>query len=99
MAEDESKKESADKSVKYAYLDLLATTLTEHEKNLDKLIERLERISENLAELSQTGELEEPARSEVGVSKPEQLETLTYMKIKLNRPADELKKIVESLKE
>lgn len=99
MAGDESEKELGDKGVKYAYLDLLATTLTEHEKTLDRLIERLEKISENLAELSRTGELEEPARSEVSASKPEQLETLTYMKIKLNRPADELKKIVESLKE
>ncbi len=99
MTEDESERELGDKGVKYAYLDLLATTLTEHEKTLDKLIERLERISENLAELSQIGELQEPVKPEASTGKSEQLETLTYMKIKLNRPVDELKRIVESLKE
>jgi len=34
-----------------SFLDLLITTLQEHEKNLDSLIERLERIVQELTDL------------------------------------------------
>ncbi len=40
-----------DEGSRYAYLDLLATALTAHEKNLSLLIERLDRIVENLSKI------------------------------------------------
>lgn len=97
MADDEAN----DKRAQYAYLDLLATTLTEHEKSLDKLIDRLEKISRNLARLGQPPELimEEQAKPEAGIVKTGEPETLTYIRMKLSRPANELKAILESLKE
>ena len=96
MTEDES---ARSKRAQYAYLDLLATTLTEHEKTLDKLIAKLEEISKNLAKLSKVAELKEEVEPEVTVKKMENLETLTYLKIKLSRPINELKEILKSLKD
>jgi hypothetical protein len=37
---------------KYAYLDLLATALTDHEKNLNILIERIEKVTDKLSRLN-----------------------------------------------
>jgi len=88
-----------DKRAQYAYLDLLATTLTEHEKTLGKLIERLERLSKNLAKVEQPLELGEEAKSETTIVKKEVPETLTYIKMKLNRSTEELKEILKALKE
>ena len=99
MTEDESGRDVVDKRAQYAYLDLLATTLTEHEKTLDRLIERLEKISKNLAQLGQITEVEEEAEPEVATVKAEGLETLTYIKMRLNRPVNEFKEILKSLKE
>ena len=83
---------------RYAYLDLLAGTLTEHEKNLDRLISKLEEISASLSELRKR---EKPVKLVQGeTSAPaEAPETLVYMKLKIDRPAEELKKILDSLKE
>jgi len=36
-----------------SYIDLLILTLTQHEKNLSLIIEKLERISDKLEEISQ----------------------------------------------
>lgn len=91
--------EERDKRAQFAYLDLLATTLTEHEKTLGKLIDRLEKLSKNLARAGQPPELEEKVESEVSIVRTEVPETLTYMKIKLNRSTQELKEILEALKE
>ena len=85
-----------ERSAQYAYLDLLATTLTDHEKNLDKLIERLEEISGNLSRIVELREQGEVQRATV---KKEVPETLIYMKLRINRPAEELKTILDSLKE
>lgn len=38
---------------RYAYLDLLATALTDHEKNLDNLIKRLTKVSEKLSSIAE----------------------------------------------
>ena len=83
-------------SAQYAYLDLLATTLTEHEKSLDKLIGKLEEISVNL---SRTVERREKGEDHRVVPKKEAPETLIYMKLRIDRPAEELKTILDSLKE
>jgi hypothetical protein len=48
----------------YAYLDLLVTALTEHEKNLNELIERLDRVTEKLLKLI-TAESTEPTEPSV----------------------------------
>jgi len=74
----------------------LATTLTDHEKNLDKLIERLEEISESLSRMV---ELREQGKGQRAAVKKEVPETLIYMKLRINRPAEELKTILDSLKE
>lgn len=83
---------------RYAYLDLLAGTLTEHEKNLDRLIARLEEISEHLSRLGRKGKAVKPAEAERAVSE-RAAETLVYMKLKIDRPVEELKAIIDSLKE
>ena len=49
---------------RYAYLDLLATALTDHEKNLDKLVKRLEEVSEKLSSFVELESKEEYAAKE-----------------------------------
>lgn len=83
---------------RYAYLDLLAGTLTEHEKNLDRLIARLEEISEHLSRLGRKDKAVKPAEAGRAVSE-ESPQTLIYMKLKIDRPVEELKTIIDSLKE
>ena len=88
-------RDADERSAQFAYLDLLATTLTEHEKSLDSLIERLEEISERLS-----GMLEERGQNDaqrVAVEKGA-AETLVYMKLRINRPVEELTVILDSLK-
>jgi hypothetical protein len=87
------------KSPRFAYLDLLATTLTEHEKSLDKIIKRLENLSRSLSEMSATIESREPAIVERASRGEETQDALIYMKLKTNRPVEELKSILDSLKE
>jgi len=93
----------------FAYLDLLASALTEHEKNLDALIERLEAaIDRFITELERdegegskrTGGSSKVGKRLRGKSKEEEpSETITYIKLKLNRSPEELKMILDSLKE
>jgi len=83
-----------------SYMDLLVTTLMEHEKNMDRLLEKLERIAKNLAlVLEQTslkaGKL--TAKEERPQEKPDS-DNLTYIKININRPVHEVLEILESLK-
>ena len=59
----------------YAYLDLLVTALTEHEKNLNELIERLDRVTEKLLKLI-TAESTEPSVEKETSSDEENEETL-----------------------
>lgn len=79
-----------DKTIEY--LDLLTATLTQHEKTLDTLIEKLEKASRNLMTINQqTGE--------APVISKEAPEVFTYTKIEIpyNRPVEELTKILEAL--
>jgi hypothetical protein len=73
----------------------LATTLTEHEKSLDSLIERLEEISERLSRMLEEREPSDVQR--VAVEKGG-AETLVYIKLRINRPVEELRVILDSLK-
>jgi len=94
---------SSEERGRASYLDLLINTLMEHEKNLDKLIDRLEKIYKNLQEIREKGEEEKakkrPAPKEEAKPEPEELPTLIYMKIKPGRSIEDIKKIIESLKE
>jgi uncharacterized coiled-coil protein SlyX len=94
---------SSEERGRASYLDLLINTLMEHEKNLDKLIERLEKIYEDLQEIREKGEEakapERPAPKEEAKLEPEEQPTVIYMKLKLGRNIEGIKKIIESLKE
>jgi hypothetical protein len=78
-----------DKTIEY--LDLLTATLTQHEKTLDTLIEKLEKASKNLTISQRTGD--------APVISKEAPEVFTYTKIEIpyNRPVEELTKILEAL--
>lgn len=85
----------------------MATTLTEHEKSLDELIRRLEDLSRtlstnmptNLSRISAEIQPREPAVVKRVSEKKEIQETLVYIKLKIDRPTEELKSILDSLKE
>jgi hypothetical protein len=84
-----------------SYLDLLVATLMEHEKDLDRLVGRLEETSEKLSAMrkkADSGPAGRPVGKEKGGSDASDSETLVYMKIKLDRPIDEVVRIIESLK-
>jgi len=87
------------KTSQFAYLDLLATTLTEHEKNLDRLIKRLENISKNLSRIRNKTKIKKTTDVKKAPRKEEAFETIIYMKLKISRPTEELKLILDSLKE
>ncbi len=73
-------------------MDLLATALTGHEKNLSNLISRLEDVSKKMSE---SGKDEKPEKA----SKREgHDETLIFIKLKISRPPEDLKMILDSLK-
>ena len=94
---------SSEERGRASYLDLLINTLMEHEKNLDKLIERLEKIYENLEEIiEKRGEAEirkEPALKEKEKQPSAEQGALIYMKLKLGQEIEDIIKIIESLKE
>ena len=84
-----------------SYLDLLIAVLSQHEKNMDKIIEKIEKLSQELTKATKSRKVSDEnqmATKEVETP-PERPETLIYMKIKLNRPLEEVLKILESLKE
>lgn len=80
-----------------AYLDLLASTLTQHEKTLDQLIEKLEKISEGLIKVLQKKGVRKRGEIEISARGEEAPVTITYMKIDVNRPTEELTKVLETL--
>ena len=85
-----------------SYLDLLVATLMEHEKDLDRLIGKLEKASGKLSAMRKEAGLKtgsKPVKKERGKEVVADSETLIYMKIRLDRPIDDVIKIVESLKE
>lgn len=90
--------DAKDKASQFAYLDLLASTLTEHEKNLDKLIDRLEKLSENLTKAGKPRRRDESIKFRRETGGEEAPEALIYIKLRLDRPIGEIKEILESLK-
>jgi hypothetical protein len=61
---------------RYAYLDLLATALTDHEKNLDKLIKRLDKVCLELSSIVELESKEQYAAEESPYRGRETIETL-----------------------
>jgi len=93
---------SAEERGRSSYLDLLITTLMEHEKNMDGLVERLEKIAKELTVSYEEAGLKaqkEIAKKERDKTVESDLDTVVYMRIKIGRPIDETVKIIESLKE
>jgi hypothetical protein len=87
-----------------SYLDLLVATLMEHEKDLDRLVEKLEKASTKISAARKTAgskTKDKPIEKEEETQqKPaSDSRSLVYMKIGLDRPIDEVIKIIESLKE
>ena len=84
-----------------SYLDLLISVLSQHEKNMDKVIEKMEKLTQGLAKAARSTKLseEDEVPSEEAEPPKKGSETLTYMKIRLNRPLEEVLRILETLKE
>jgi hypothetical protein len=84
-----------------SYLDFLVAVLSEHEKNMDRILAKMEMISQDLAKAAKLGGDSKgnravPKKSEIS---PEDQETLIYMKFRLSRSVNDLLKILQSLKE
>jgi len=92
---------SAEERGRSSYLDLLVTTLMEHEKNMDNLVNRLEKIAGELSAIREEAatrekkEATEKTRAGTAVSDQD---ALVYIRIPLGRPIDETIRIVESLR-
>ena len=74
----------------------------EHEKDLDRLVEKLEKASSKLSAMRKEAGLkgsDKTVKKEKGKDTVPESGALIYMKIKLDRPIDEVTKIIESLKE
>jgi len=96
---------SSEERGRSSYLDLLITTLMEHEKNLDALIEKLEKICDNLqliykeASKTKKTDMESSYSKKKDDSSSGEPDTLVYLKVKIDRPIDEVIRILETLKE
>ena len=98
---------SSEERGRSSYLDLLITTLMEHEKNLDAIVEKMEKITEELKTIrsepsskpEKTVDVKISAIKEKAKNDSSEPDSLVYMKIKLDRSIDDLIKIIEALKE
>ncbi|RLI11247.1 hypothetical protein DRO35_05350 [Candidatus Bathyarchaeota archaeon] len=97
---------SSEEKGRASYLDLLINTLMEHEKNLNAIVEKLEKVSKDLREVVERLEVKthETSMKESIIEErkkkhePPERDTLTYIKLKLGRSAEDIIKIIESLK-
>jgi len=80
-----------DKSIEY--LDLLAATLTQYEKALDSLIEKLEKASDALVKTVS----QQPRKATIIQEETADAITFTKIEIPYNRPIEEITKILETL--
>lgn len=86
---------SEDSANRFAYFDLLAATLTEHEKKLDTLIEKLDDMVNKIGDGATKERPKVPIQKSSSEERPP--EVLTYMKIEIARPIHEIIKILETL--
>ena len=97
---------SSEEKGRTSYLDLLISTLMEHEKNLNTIVEKLGEISQSLGEIVERFEAatrEAPIKEEIVEEKREkrassERDTLTYIRLRLGRKTEDIIKIIESLK-
>jgi len=93
---------SSEERGRASYLDLLVSTLMEHERNLNDLVEKLEEICNSLKEISkrftEIVEIQEISASQKEEPRPSEQNTLIYMKLK-GQKVEDLKRIIDSLKE
>lgn len=93
---------SSEERGRASYLDLLVSTLMEHERNLNDLVEKLEELCSSLKEISkrfaEIVEIQEISASEKEKPHPPQQNTLIYMKLK-GQKVEDLMRIIDSLKE
>ena len=82
-----------------AYLDLLASSLTNHEKNLDSLVERIEKLSESLFKLKNSDRYEEFDVKIKSKVKDESTDKIVYMRIPIQNSIDDLVQILKCLKD
>jgi hypothetical protein len=98
---------SSEERGRSSYLDLLITTLMEHEKNLDAVVEKVEKISEDLKAIyteatskpEKTVAVKGSALKEKAKTAPSEPGTLVYLRIKIDHAIDDVVKIIEALKE
>ncbi|MCS7120371.1 MAG: hypothetical protein RMJ07_01710 [Nitrososphaerota archaeon] len=81
-----------------SYLDLLVSTLRQHERNLDNLVNRLETIISELAAKEGVNTANENAKEGKKEKTSDPPVTVAYLKIKFNN-LDEALRVIESLKE
>jgi hypothetical protein len=84
-----------------SYLDLLITTILEHEKKMDELLDKLQNFSEGLFATYRKDEIKPElieAKKVKGEKKPDS-GNIVYLKVKVDRPLDEVLEIIKTLKE
>jgi len=96
---------SSEEKGRTSYLDLLISTLMEHEKNLNTTVEKLREVSQSLGEIVERLAVtrEAPIKEEIVEEKREERasserDTLTYIRLRLGRKTEDIIKIIESLK-
>ena len=82
-----------------SYLDLLISVLNQHEKALDSIVERMEKLAEELAKAKKELDLAKGESHPETMATREISDTVVYMKVRINRSIDEVVKILEVLKE
>jgi len=98
---------SSEERGRSSYLDLLITTLMEHERNLNAVVEKMERLTEELNKIRSTpaSKQEKTVNAKISAVREKtkgdtsEADSLVYMKVKLDRPIDEVVRIIEALKE
>jgi hypothetical protein len=97
---------SSEERGRSSYLDLLITTLMEHEKNLDAIVEKMEKILDELKTVrsepspkpEKTTDMKPSNLKEKAINGSSEPDTLVYMKIKLDNASNDKIKIIETLK-
>ena len=93
---------SSEERGRSSYLDLLITTLMEHEKNLDALVARMDKIYEELQaiyEKASSNQKENIILKRECKTSDSEPDSIVYMKIKLDKHRDDIIHIIEALKE
>ncbi len=85
-----------------SYLDLLISTLMEHEKNMDRILDKMQRVSSDM--LKATKKAGAKPKKEARKEKEEEEKAggpgdIIYLRIKAGRPLEEVLEVLRTLKE